>query len=211
MPRFVFNLESVLRHRTFAEQERMRDLAVVQSEMTRLQNELKALNDSMQASAQDMKANHLTGSLDVNFLAAHRRYTVAAQRKGMLLVQEMARQQRKVDDAQRLLSEAAKERKILEKLKERHFERWKANQSRRELADADEVGAQWGYRQQEAARAATEGATASLAGAAGASVADSHPVAERYTDKSAYRFANPQATPGALRRTDVISTERGRA
>src|SRR6476646_6780471 len=102
MPKFVFNLESVLRHRAFAEQDRMRDLAVAQAEMTRLQGELKSLNESMQASALDMKANHLTGSLDVNYLAAHRRYTVAMQRKGLMLVQEMARQQKKVDDAQRL-------------------------------------------------------------------------------------------------------------
>jgi flagellar FliJ protein len=206
MSKFVFNLESVLRHRTFAEQERMRDLAVAQAEMTRLQNELKALNESMQASAQDMKANHLTGSLDVNYLAAHRRYTVATQRRGMMLVQEMGRQQRKVDEAQRLLAEAAKERKILEKLKERHLERWKAEQSRRELADADEVGAQWGYRQQEAARSAAQGATESSAGAAVGSLADSHPVA----DRSADRIANPQATPGTLRRTDAESTMRGR-
>jgi flagellar protein FliJ len=169
MSKFVFNLESVLRHRTFAEQERMRDLAVAQAEMTRLQNELKALNESMQASAQDMKANHLTGSLDVNYLAAHRRYTVATQRRGMMLVQEMGRQQRKVDEAQRLLAEAAKERKILEKLKERHLERWKAEQSRRDLADADEVGAQWGYRQQAAARSASEETTGGSAGVAGAS------------------------------------------
>jgi flagellar FliJ protein len=75
----------------------------------------------------------------------------------------MARQQRKVDEAQRLLAEAAKERKILEKLKERHLERWRADQSRRELADADEVGAQWGCRQQEAARSATEETTGSSA------------------------------------------------
>ena len=80
MPKFVFPLESVFRHREHAEKERMRELAVCQAEMTRLQQELKALNDSMQASAQDMKANHLTGSLDVNYLAAHRRYTVATQR-----------------------------------------------------------------------------------------------------------------------------------
>ena len=95
MAKFVFTLESVLRHRTHAERERMRELALAQAEMTRLQQELKALNDSMQASATDMKANHLTGPIDVAFLAAHRRYTVAMQRKGLSLVQEMARQQAK--------------------------------------------------------------------------------------------------------------------
>ena len=147
MPRFVFPLEAVLRHRTHAEQERMRELAVVQGEMTRLQQELKALNDSLQAGAQDMKSNHLTGPIDVAYLAAHRRFTVAMQRKGQTLVQDMARQQKKVDDAQRLLAEAAKERKVIEKLREKQFERWKEETMRKEQAEADEVGAQFGYRQ----------------------------------------------------------------
>jgi flagellar FliJ protein len=172
MPRFVFTLESVLRHRTFAEQERLRDLAVAQSEMTRLQAELKALNDSMRDSAREMKANHLTGTLDVNYLAAHRRYTVATQRQGLLLAQEMARQQRKVDDAQRLLAEAAKERKVIEKLKERQFERWKQDAARKELAETDEAGGQWGYRQQQEASRDAEGEAAGSAGNAAESRSD---------------------------------------
>jgi flagellar FliJ protein len=147
MARFVFALESVLRQRTHVERERMREMAVCQGEMTRLQAELKALNDAMRGSAADMKANHLTGPIDVSFLAAHRRYTVAMQRKGQSLVQDMARQQRKVDEAQRLLAEAARERKVIEKLREKHLERWKAEAARKEQADADEVGAQFGYRQ----------------------------------------------------------------
>jgi flagellar FliJ protein len=214
MPKFVFTLESVLRHRTFAEQERLRDLAVVQAEMTRLQDELKALNDSMQASARDMKANHLTGSLDVNYLAAHRRYTVATQRRGMTLVQEMARQQRKVDEAQRLLAEAAKERKILEKLKERHLERWKADESRRELAETDEVGAQWGYRQQDEARRLTEAEMVSSAADAGESLSFGEPsraAISGFGPPVADGGAKPQASSTALRRNDVDSTSRGRA
>jgi len=146
MPKFIFNLEPVLRHRVLVEQERLRDLAPAQAEMVRLQAELKALTESMQASARDMKANHLTGSLDVNYLAAHRRYTVATQRQGLLLVQEMARQQRKVDEAQRLLAEAAKGRKVLEKLKERQRDRWATEVHRKELAELDEVGMQLTYR-----------------------------------------------------------------
>ena len=146
MPKFVFPLDAVLKHRAHAERERLRELAACQAEMARLQQELKALNESLQASAVDMKANRLTGPIDVSFLAAHRRYTVAMQIKGNALVQDMARQQKKVDDAQRLLAEAAKERKVIEKLREKQFERWKQEADRKEQADADEVGAQFGYR-----------------------------------------------------------------
>jgi flagellar FliJ protein len=146
MSKFVFRLQSVLRHREHVEQERQRDLAVAQAEMTRLRAELKALNDALQASAAELKANGLTGSLDVNYLAAHRRYTVAMQRQGLTLVQDMARQQKKVDEAQRLLGEAAKERKVIEKLRERQHERWADESNRKEAAQLDEVGMQMTYR-----------------------------------------------------------------
>jgi flagellar FliJ protein len=148
MARFVFSLEAVLRHRLLAEQERMRELAVCQLEMARLQAELRALNDSLQAGAVDMKSNRLVGTIDVNYLAAHRRFTVAMQRKGQVLVQDMARQQRKVDEAQQLVAQAAKERKAIEKLRERKYERWREEAARKEMAEMDEVGSQWGHRKQ---------------------------------------------------------------
>jgi flagellar FliJ protein len=157
MPRFVFPLQSVLRHREHVEQERLRDLAVAQAEMTRLQNELKALNEALQSTASDMKLNHLSGPLDVNYLAAHRRYTVAMQRKGLTLVQDMARQQKKVDEAQRLHAEAAKERKVIEKLREKQHERWSAEAARKEAAQLDEVGMQMAYRDHEATADNTDG------------------------------------------------------
>jgi flagellar FliJ protein len=147
MPKFVFPLQAVLRHREHVERERQRELALGQAEMSRLRDELKALNDSLQASSVEMKDHHLTGSLDVNYLAAHRRYTVAMQRRGLALVRDMARQQKKVDEAQRLLAEAAKERKTIEKLRERQHERWAADVARREAAQLDEVGMQMTYRQ----------------------------------------------------------------
>jgi flagellar FliJ protein len=172
----------------------MRELAVCQGEMTRLQAELKALNDSMQASAADMKSNHLVGTIDVAYLAAHRRFTVAMQRKGHVLVQDMARQQRKVDEAQRLLAEAAKERKVIEKLRERQFERWKQEVERKELAEMDEVGAQFGYRQLAQARVETE---QEMAGSA-ADADNSHTPSR----VGAAGIAKPQAASGPVRRNE---------
>ena len=151
MAKFVFQFDAVLRQRALAEQERQRELAAAQAEMVRLQGELKALNDSIQSSAADLKDNRLTGPIDVAFLAAHRRYSVAMQRRGMQLVQDMARQQRKVEDAQRLLAEAAKDRKVMEKLREKQYERWREEQARRETVAQDEVGMQLAQRQSAAA------------------------------------------------------------
>jgi flagellar export protein FliJ len=47
-----------------------------------------------------------------------------------------------LDDARRALAEAAKQRKIIEKLRERQFERWREDQARRETAWLDEAGTQ---------------------------------------------------------------------
>jgi flagellar export protein FliJ len=50
-----------------------------------------------------------------------------------------------VDEARAQLAEAAKQRKIIEKLREQQFERWKADQAKRELAQLDEIGMQLAY------------------------------------------------------------------
>jgi len=146
MAKFVFKFAGVLRQREYVEDQRQRELAVVQQEMTRLQAELRQLNDSVQSSTDDLRTNHLTGRLDLNFLGAHRRFMLAMQRKAMGLVQQIAAVQKRVDAAQAALAEAAKQRKIMEKLRERSLERWKADLNRKEMMETDEIAMQIGYR-----------------------------------------------------------------
>jgi flagellar FliJ protein len=145
MPKFVFQLEGVLRQRKHQEQECQREFALVQAEMAVLQSELKALDDSVQQSTEDMRRNRLTGALDMAFIAAHRRFTVGVQRRAAALVQKMALVQERLEEKQRALAEAAKRRKIVEKLRETQFERWKLELSRKEMNELDEIGAQLGY------------------------------------------------------------------
>jgi len=146
MAKFVFKFDGVLRQREHVETMRQRELAVVQQEIARLQAELKQLNDSVQNSTEDLRVNHLTGKLDLNFLAAHRRFMLAMQRKAMGLVQQIAAVQKRVDAAQAALAEAAKQRKIIEKLKEKSFERWRADVARKEMMETDEIAMQMSYR-----------------------------------------------------------------
>ena len=146
MAKFVFKFDGVLRQREHVETQRQRELAIVQQEMTKLQTQLRELNESVQTSTDDLRNNHLTGRLDLNFLAAHRRFTLAMTRKGAALVQQIAGVQKRVDVAQAALAEAAKQRKIIEKLRERSLERWKADLARKEMMETDEIAMQIGYR-----------------------------------------------------------------
>lgn len=145
MARFIFQLEAVLRHRERIEADRQRDLAVAQKEMVRLETELRVIDQEVKNATTDVRDNRLIGRLDLNYLAAHRRYMLGMQRKVMALAQKMAAQQKVVDDARRALADASKQKKVMEKLKERQFQRWSAAVALREAGELDELTTQLSF------------------------------------------------------------------
>jgi flagellar FliJ protein len=142
MAKFRFRLQAVLRHRLQIEEERQRALATVQQQLTTLTNELKAMDDQVEQANQDLRTNHLVGPVNVGYLTAHRRFIVGVRRQAMLLVQRMALVQKQVDEARLALAEAAKQRKIIEKLREKQLDRWRQEAARKEGDALDEIGMQ---------------------------------------------------------------------
>ena len=139
MAQFTFPLETVLRHRRHIEQQKQRDLAAVEAEMQRERNAMDELNRSVQANMTDLRDNRLVGRLDMAFLAGHRRYMGAVQRQAMLIAQRMSLLQKRIDEARQAVTEAAKQRKVLEKLEEKQKQRWAADIARRETAELDDA------------------------------------------------------------------------
>lgn len=139
MPQFHFSLEGVLRQRKHAEEECQRKLAFALAKMREIEDSLRELDQTLQASLTDVRQNRLTGKLDLGFLAAYRRYVASVQRKGTTMAQRMALLQRDVDFCRKNLAEAAKQRKIIEKLRDKQLEKWKLEQVRKEAADQDEI------------------------------------------------------------------------
>jgi len=146
MPNFTFPLDGVLRQRKHLEEQRQRELAAVQAEMGTLEAELRAMDRDVKESSADIRNNRLVGKLDLAYLAAHRRYAAAMQRKAMALAQQMIAVKTRLETARKALLEAAKQRKIIEKLRENRKTRWAQDLARRETAAMDEIGAQIGYR-----------------------------------------------------------------
>ena len=146
MAKFVFKLEGVLRQRKHVEEQRQRELAVIRGEMAQLEAELNALNAQVTAASIDVRDNRLIGKLDMSFLAAHRRFLLAMQRRGLTMMQKMALVQRQIEEAQANLAEAAKQRKIIEKLREKQHQRWLEESSRKEQALMDEISMQMSFR-----------------------------------------------------------------
>ena len=147
MPRFRFQLEGVLEHRKNLEEGKQRALAAVLAQMQALKTELADLDQLARTAVSDLRENRLTGNLDLSFLAAHRRFSGSVQRKALALAQKMALVQREIDKARAELSEAAKQRKIIEKLRERQLERWKTAHNRQEAEELDDIGMQLAFRQ----------------------------------------------------------------
>jgi flagellar FliJ protein len=142
MARFVFKLDAVLRHRKAIEQEKLRLYAAALAAFKELEDQLKALNQTMRQTNDDILQNHLIGKLDISFITAHRRFLLGMQRKAVSLVASMTGAQKQVDAARQVLAEAAKQRKVMEKLRERQEQRWKDEMSRKEMIAADEVAMQ---------------------------------------------------------------------
>lgn len=155
MAKFVFQLHAVLRQREHVERQRQRDFSVAQGELVKLQTALRDLEQSQQQATMDLRANHLIGPIDLAFLAAHRRFVFAVQRKGMALVQRIALSQRKVDETRLFLAQAARDRKAIEILRDKRRAAWLAAEAKKEAEALDEVGTQLNYFHLDEARTAT--------------------------------------------------------
>jgi flagellar FliJ protein len=145
MAGFSFELDGVLRQRKNVERVAQQRLAEATKVMVELQENLRRLDEGVKAISQDVRDNHLTGVIDVNFITAHRRYLLGMERRAMELAKQIAEAQAKVRQTQEMLVAASRERKTIEKLRDRQFDRWKSEQTRRENDQLDEAGMQIAY------------------------------------------------------------------
>ncbi len=145
MAKFTFNLEGVLTQREHIERQRQRDLAEAQGVVAKLEQQLKGVEGTQSDALRDLRENRLVGSIDLAFLAAHRRFMLATQKKGMDIVQQIANAQRTVDTARAALIEAAKQRKAIEILRDKRHELWKQEQAKKEMDALDEASMQLVY------------------------------------------------------------------
>jgi flagellar protein FliJ len=142
MARFQFELDGVLRQRKNAEHIAQQKVAEAMKGLIELQEQLKRLDEGVKAVTEDVRNNHLTGEIDVGFITQHRRYILSMERNALELARHIADAQSKVRQAQQQLVESAKQRKIMEKLRDKQFERFMADQMKKENETLDEAGMQ---------------------------------------------------------------------
>ncbi len=144
MATFAFKFDSVLRQRKHVESLRQREVAVLRQRIAEVEKVLRELTDSAARSAADLRETHLLGPLDMTFLAAQQGFQLGVQRKSFDLAQRKAALQQQLSDARSALTEAAKQRKIIEKLRDKAFEGWMTDRACKERRESDEIAMQMG-------------------------------------------------------------------
>jgi len=139
MKRFVFPLERVLAYRRQVELERRRSLGLAVKVLSQRESELSAIGsqvDAYRAQLSEMSS----GRLSARELGLYRSYLTHLETQ-MARSSQWVKDARAAVDARRAeLVAAAREAKVLEKLKSRDRARYDYEVSREEARDLDEIG-----------------------------------------------------------------------
>jgi len=145
-PRFIFPFEPLLEHRRRLEKDQMRAVAVIQQQANALITQIQDAQQAIRNENRQLTTQHLTGKLDMAFIAAEKRYVGSLNMVIAGAYQRLAIVERQLGSAKALLLAAAKARKIIERLREKQYNRWLADVNRKEAEFLDELGTQLALR-----------------------------------------------------------------
>ena len=141
-PRFVFRLESLLEHRRQIEKEHQRKVAEIQQEIQLLTRQIRDAQTRIVLENRALTSSQLVGTLDMAYIAHQKRYVGNLHFRIAMTLQRLAEVEKTLAAVRAELIEAAKARKVIEKLRQRQFARWRDEQDRKEAAELDEIGTQ---------------------------------------------------------------------
>ncbi len=132
----------MLTRRRQLEKEKQLKVAQMGQEIQALVWQLQQLQARIVEENRSLSAKELIGPLDMNYIAHEKRYVGNLHVKIVLGMQKLAGIEKSMAAARGELLEAARARKVIEKLRERQLARWRADQERKEAAVLDEIGTQ---------------------------------------------------------------------
>jgi flagellar FliJ protein len=140
MKQFRFRLQPLLRLRKQQEDQKKRVVGALLTQIHDLQRQALELAEAIKAEGETLKQQYVQGNVDLNWVAHYRRYVTSVQRAIAERIQTATNIQGKLHHARRELAEAARQTKILEKLKERQRKQYEREWQRKENRQLDEIG-----------------------------------------------------------------------
>ena len=137
--RFTFRFETLLKIRRQREDERKRVVAARTRQIRTVRRQIAGLEKQIDDELRAIRCGQTPGILDMQQLIRHR-YWLGRLHRGLLDAQgHLAGLEARLAQERAVLAEAAVQRRILEKLKERLRQRHRDVQDRLEIRQADEM------------------------------------------------------------------------
>lgn len=144
--KFKFSLEPLLDVRKEAEKEKQRKVGKIQQEENELLGKIRSMEQTIRDQTRFLATQKLTGTLDLTYITQGKVYVGNLNFRIIQTMQQLAGVRQRLNLAKAELLEAAKARKVIEKLKEKQYHRWQEEQARKEAAFMDEIGTQLALR-----------------------------------------------------------------
>ena len=141
MVKFRFRFESLLRHRRGLEDSCQRNLAQLIRTRMILHGELRLMQQELHDSKRQM-ANSLVGHLNVSRIHQFAAASQEVTNRGHQIVRRLADLEGQIEQARKALIGATRDRRGLDRLRERHLVAWKRVQGRRLDLELDEFATQ---------------------------------------------------------------------
>ncbi|MEE9441142.1 MAG: flagellar export protein FliJ [candidate division Zixibacteria bacterium] len=139
MKRFKYRFEKVLSFKKHLEKQKQRELAeVVDFEQKQKLKILEVLDD--RANYQKREKKLLTGKLDANLLTRYSRYYMKLKQMEIGGRELLANIREELGKRRKVLIEATKQRKIYEKLRERHLDKYTVEMNLLTQKENDDIG-----------------------------------------------------------------------
>lgn len=139
MKKFVFKLETVLDMRKRKEEEVQIKLGIAISDLHKMQmnlEETRRKKGTYQSEIEIFKTN----IQQMDDLLMYQNYVDSVEQLIERMKLEIREMEKKVEEIRILLGQAARERKMIEKMKEREYEKYQKEQRLQEINFLDEIG-----------------------------------------------------------------------
>ena len=140
MKKFRFRLEPLLKLRKRHEDEKKRVVGAFMADISRHQQRALEMAHDLRQQGQAMTQG-LRGNIKIDRIGHYQRYVSYTRYAITKEIETVEQIQRRLQSARQELVEAARQRRILEKLKERRKERHETELQRRETRQQDEIAA----------------------------------------------------------------------
>jgi flagellar FliJ protein len=137
--KFTFRMATLLKLRESTRDERRNHLALAYRAEAMVLEELRRVDDEMAYLRRRLQEAVAPGEIDVDVLVGTQRFesVLTARKQHALQQEELVKAE--IERRRQALVEADREVKILEKLRQRHHERWLAEENLQEVKRIDEI------------------------------------------------------------------------